>query len=134
MNVIVDTEVLIWIQTGEGETSISSMARQHLLNNQWVKWISEVSLFEITIKQKIGKLRQFDTTLVNYIQKVQDDGFRLLPISRNHIVAYDQLPLHQDHRDPFDWLILATALHEGWPVMPVDSKFGWYKDQIGVIW
>lgn len=134
MNVIVDTEVLIWIQTEDKERLVTSNARQYLLNNQYKKWISEVSLFEVAIELKIGKLREFKTTLPYYIQRIQQDGFRILPIHQQHITTYDRIPLIQDHRDPFDRLILATALHEGWPVMSADQNFSWYKDQVEVIW
>lgn len=134
INVIVDTEVLIWIQTREKEAFISPSARQLLLDNQYTKWISEVSLWEIAIKLKIGKLREFKTTLPAYIQRTQEDGFRILSINRNHIVAYDRIPFFEEHRDPFDRLILATALYEGWPVMSADHKFAWYKDQVEIIW
>jgi PIN domain nuclease of toxin-antitoxin system len=132
MNLLLDTEVLIWIQTNSPR--ISTNAREYLLDPTVVKWISEVSLFEIAIKQKIGKLNEFNTTLPDYIQQVQEDRFRLLPISNRHIIAYDQLPLLEEHRDPFDRLILATALHEQWPVLSSDKKFSWYSDLIQVIW
>ena len=132
MNVLIDTEVLIWVQSNPA--AISAVARQHLLDPSTTKWISEVSLFEIAIKQKVGKLQGFTTDLLTYIEQVQRDGFMLLPIANRHITAYDQIPFFEDHRDPFDRLILATALHEGWPVMSADRKFGWYKDQIEVIW
>lgn len=132
MNVLIDTEILIWIQSKP--SAISPTARQWLLDPLTIKWISEVSLFEIAIKKKVGKLREFDTTLAAYVDHVQNDGFVLLPINTRHIAAYDQIPFFDDHRDPFDRLILATALHEGWPVMTADPKFSWYKDQIEVIW
>ncbi|WP_460911598.1 hypothetical protein [Spirosoma areae] len=34
----------------------------------------------------------------------------------------------------FDRLILATALHENWPVMSADGKFSLYKDLVNIIW
>ncbi|TAE22695.1 MAG: type II toxin-antitoxin system VapC family toxin [Cytophagales bacterium] len=132
MNLLLDTEVLIWIQTNSPR--ISTTAREYLLDPNVVKWISEVSLFEIAIKQKIGKLNEFNTTLPDYIRQVQKDHFRLLPIRNQHITAYAQIPLFEEHRDPFDRLILATALHEQWPVMASDRKFSWYNNLIEVIW
>ncbi len=132
MNVLIDTEVLIWVQSKP--TALSTVSQQHLADPLTTKWVGEVSLFEIAIKQKVGKLHQFETTLSAYIQQLQEDGFVLLPIDNQHIVAYDRIPFFEDHRDPFDRLILATALHEGWPVMSADPKFTRYKDQVEIIW
>lgn len=98
MNVLIDTEVLIWVQSNPA--AISTVARQRLLDPLTTKWISEVSLFEIAIKQKVGKLQEFTTDLLTYIEQVQRDGFVLLPIANRHIIAYDQIPFFEDHRDP----------------------------------
>lgn len=131
-NLLVNTQILIWIQTDNGR--ISSKARDYSVNPSVVKWISEVSLFEIAIKQKIGKLPEFGVTLTDFINQAREDKFCLLPVDKQHIVAYERVPLFEDHRDPFDRLLLTTALHEGWPVMSSDYKFSWYADQIEVIW
>lgn len=46
-----------------------------------------------------------------------------MPITNNHLLAYDQIPFYADHRDPFDRLILATALAEQMPIISADEKF-----------
>jgi len=38
--------------------------------------------------------------------------------------------LHDDHRDPFDRLLLATAFAENIPVISADEKFPLYKDVV----
>ena len=120
-NILVDTQVLIWIQTDSDR--ITSKAHNLLINPLVVKWISEVSLLEIAIKQKIGKLPEFNLTLTEFVEQAEKDKFHILPILRRYIIAYEQIPLINDHRDPFDRLILAMAKAENWPVLSSDPKF-----------
>lgn len=40
---------------------------------------------------------------------------------------------HDDHRDPFDRLSLATAIAENIPVVSADEKFQRYSDLVAVI-
>ncbi len=131
-NLLIDTQVLIWIQIDADR--ISPVARLLLTDPTIVKWVSEVSLFGIAIKKKIGKLDEFMLPLAEYVEQIENANIKLLPITNRHIIAYDRIPLINDHRDPFDRLILATALHEGWPILSSDHTFSWYPDLVEVIW
>ena len=97
--------------------------------------ISQISLIEVAIKLKIGKLT-VTRGLPGLIQDTQLETIQILPLRTEHIIAYDRIPFFEDHRDPFDRLSLATALHEGWPVLSAGQKFKFirYKDQIEVVW
>ncbi len=131
MNILLDTEVLLWAQADSPK--LTDRVRALLTADTVFKWLTPVSYLEIAIKHKIGKLPEIGLQLVDFFEQVQQDGYQLLPLRTEHIIAYDQIPFFEDHHDPFDRLILATALHEGWPVMSADRTFSWYKDQIEVI-
>jgi PIN domain nuclease of toxin-antitoxin system len=66
-----------------------------------------VSLWEIALKVRIGKLEADTKEIANIIQR---DGFTLLDMSLKHILALRELPIH--HRDPFDHLLMAQAITE----------------------
>lgn len=55
----------------------------------------------------------------------------VLPLEVRHANAMFSLPLH--HRDPFDRMILATALVEKLPIVTADPAFRRYPG-IKVIW
>lgn len=61
------------------------------------------------------------------------DGFELMPMSAAHINAYNAIPLNEEHRDPFDRLILATAHSEKMPIVFADGNFRVYKDIISLV-
>ena len=62
--------------------------------------------------------------------QVEDNGFLLLPISREHIVQTQSLPFH--HRDPFDRLLIATALREDLTIATKDEKMSAYG--VSCVW
>ena len=106
MKFLIDTQVLIWVQ--ENNPALSKRAHALLSDSTNTVCISQVSLFEIAIKLKIGKLPSFRITLDELIQQVDSDNFQLLGMTNSHLIAYDKIPFFEDHRDPFDRLILAT--------------------------
>ena len=57
-------------------------------------------------------------------EQLEVNGFGLLPISLEHTAAVADLPFH--HRDPFDRLVAAQALHESIAVVSSDPVFAKY--------
>jgi PIN domain nuclease of toxin-antitoxin system len=130
MTYLIDTQVLIW--TLVSTEKIPSNIRFLLETN--TVYVSAVSLLEITVKQQVGKLPTLSVTTDELLQRAVDDGFILLPLTTQHIANYRAIPLYADHRDPFDRLILATALAEEIPVISADEKFQRYQPVVAVIW
>ncbi len=95
---------------------------------------SQISLFEIAIKQKIGKLPLFQATISEVYEQAIKDNFTFQPLHNNQIEAYEKVPLLQEHRDPFDRLLIATALEENLIVLTADKNFSLYPQLIKVFW
>ncbi len=95
---------------------------------------SQISLFEISIKQTIGKLPAFHATIEEIYQQAIDDGFTFLPIQNQHIYNYNDIPLLNDHRDPFDRLLIATAVRENAIILSADEQIGSYGEWVKVLW
>ena len=132
MNILIDTQILIWIQ--ENNLSISKPARAALMNSANQVYVSQISLIEVAIKLKIGNLPNFKISIDELIAQTAKDGIHIISLDNQHISSYDQIPLYADHRDPFDRLILATALAENMPVISADEKFSRYRNIVEVIW
>jgi PIN domain nuclease of toxin-antitoxin system len=84
--------------------------------------ISSVSLMEIAIKNSIGKI-QISEQVVR--QAIRDLRLSILSFDARHAYEMFTLPLH--HRDPFDRMIIATALAEKIPLVGGDGQFKLYK-------
>ncbi len=126
---LIDTHVFLWA-LNEPE-KLSNLHRQIIENKNNTIVVSYFSYIEIAIKQKLGKLDQFDLNAISeYAEKKE---FLNLNISLSHIKQYENLPLMPEHRDPFDRFIISTAFVENMKLITVDSKFQLYKDLVKII-
>ena len=75
------------------------------------------------VRLRINKL----TISASAVLKAVDD-LRVIevPFESRHAIRMFNLPLH--HRDPFDRMLIATALAEGVPILSHDNEFKRYRD------
>lgn len=87
-------------------------------------------MWEMQIKVQLGKLA-LKTPLEQKISRQQKTNeLEILAISLEHVFALKRLPLH--HRDPFDRLLVAQALHDNLVFVTRDAKAALYP--ITVLW
>lgn len=118
MNLLLDTHILLWwlTQNPQLDPAISTLIE----HPNTAVWTSAVVIWEIRIKQSLGKLSipdSFRNTLLN-------QGFIELPITAEHADHVHTLPLH--HRDPFDRLLIAQAQKEKFTLATHDKQFKAY--------
>jgi PIN domain nuclease of toxin-antitoxin system len=99
MRVLIDTQIFVWAVMGSG--NLSAQARQIMVDATDV-FVSAVSIWEIAIKSRIGRLEGDPNEFVDAIEK---SGFQELAIAARHAAMVHALPLY--HRDPFDRLLVA---------------------------
>lgn len=128
MNYLIDTQILIWFQLNDSLMKPSILGILNNIENNI--FVSDISLFEVSIKSKLGKLPLNLGSVDEIIQVCQLDGFKFLSISQKHIITYQSLKLFDSHRDPFDRLLISTAVSEGLIVISADEKFKLYKSEI----
>jgi PIN domain nuclease of toxin-antitoxin system len=122
---LIDTQILIWYQLNSEKLNPEILVLLRDVGN--TVYVSAISLFEIAIKQKIGKLPALDMTIASLSELIIQDGFTLLEIKTAHLAAYADIPLMLEHRDPFDRLLLATAFCEIIPIISADQNFAQYR-------
>ena len=128
---LIDTQILIWYQLNSEKLNSEICALLKDADN--TIYVSAISLFEIAIKQKIGRLPGLDMSIANLSDLIIQDGFTLLELKTAHIAAYADIPLMSEHRDPFDRLLLATAFCENTPIISADQNFAQYQPQIQLV-
>ncbi len=116
MRLLLDTHVLIWWDEG---SRLSREAAAAIRNTAEV-YVSAASAWEIAIKTSLGRLRPSRSVA----EAVEDSGFSELPVTFAHTAGVVALP--PVHRDPFDRLLAAQALHEGLMLVTRDPVFGRY--------
>jgi Uncharacterized protein conserved in bacteria len=121
MNVLLDTHALLWFLNGDNELSEKSRKAIEEINND--KFISIVSLWEIAIKISLKKL-EFKKGFKNIYHLIEKNGFNILHISFEHTLIVSSLEFI--HRDPFDRLLVAQAIHEKMIIITKDSNITKY--------
>lgn len=128
MRVLVDTHTFLWDLLDDHRSS--KRAREILRSNEHELVFSLVSLWEIAIKIKIGKLNAVGSSVAYIRDEMSRYGMELLPIRYEHILQLEALPPY--HSDPFDRLLAAQAVAEGLPILTGDQKFQGYP--VKLIW
>ena len=88
------------------------------LQNEETLIVSIVSLWEIGIKQSIGKI-DIDTKSSEIARACVTNGIQIIGIKPEHIDNLSMLPMI--HKDPFDRLIIAQALCEDYIILTKDT-------------
>jgi PIN domain nuclease of toxin-antitoxin system len=129
MEYLADTQIVIWAVVSPEKLK---PAVQELLQYNTI-WVSQISLFEIVIKQKVGKLPEFTLSIEDLLKQLDHDGFRLLPLKTDHLAAYNSIDLFPQHRGPFDRLLMASAMAENLIIISADEQFQHYVHQIQLV-
>ena len=122
MPLLLDTQVLIWVE--KKDTPLSPKTLKTILSEP-VLLVSKVSVWELAIKVKTGKLdlgKPIDEFVESFLSSYKA---KILDISLAHIYQTEQLPLY--HRDPFDRLLIAQAASERIPIVSSDEWFDQYE-------
>ncbi len=119
MNLLLDTHVLLWWL--DDHPSLPEKARHHISDGNNLLFLSAAVIWEIRIKQNLGKLQ----IPPDFRQVLEQQPFELLAITIEHAHAVGNLP--EIHRDPFDRMLIAQAKAEGFTVVTRDSVFKQYQ-------
>ncbi|MBN8826803.1 MULTISPECIES: type II toxin-antitoxin system VapC family toxin [unclassified Spirosoma] len=131
MNVLLDTQALIWALTDSD--NLTAKARSWIQEADTV-YVSPINFYETAIKVAIGRDTGIQWPIQRIIQEALLSNFTWLPLSGRHIEAYTQLPFYENHRDPFDRIILAMALSDDLAVISSDHNFPRYNHLIRILW
>ena len=122
---LLDTSTLLWA-LGEPER-VSPRARRLIDSGENV--VSVASYWEVVIKTQKGLLTISD--LATWWRRATDlTAARVLQIRASHVTALAALPGH--HKDPFDRILIAQSIAEGFPFVTSDSSIHAYPVQ--TIW
>ena len=127
MKALLDAHVFLWGIAGD--TRMSQHARDVFVGPSNLL-ISVASIWEILIKAQVGKLNLPQPAGPYIISKLAENRVETLPINLDHLLVLERLPMH--HRDPFDRILIAQSMEEGWPIVTADRDFKKYP--IRVIW
>jgi PIN domain nuclease of toxin-antitoxin system len=117
VKLLLDTHLLLWAASEPERLSKAARALIEDAENELL--FSSASLWEVTIKSSLEREDfQIDPRLLR--RALLDNGYGELPITSEHAVNTDRLPL--THKDPFDRILVAQATVEGITLLTSDRK------------
>ena len=125
MKYLLDTHVVLW--TAENSPLLSDRAKAAILDANAEKFISIASVWEVAIKLGNHKL-QLDGGLPEFFRIIDNNGFFTLPVEREYLRLIPHLT--DFHKDPFDRLLVATAITEEMTMITIDENIQKYN----VLW
>ncbi len=119
MSWLLDTHTFLWMASDP--EMLSATFLRHLKINPPELFLSAASAWELAIKVQTGKLRLPEPVHTFIEKRVNGNGIAPVAITFAHAIEAANLP--PIHRDPFDRMLAAQALLEGWMIVSVDPVF-----------
>ena len=119
MRILLDTHLILWWLANS--PSLSEQARILISDPENTVFVSAVSLWEIWLKESLGKLR----LPPDFESKLTAESFENLPLTAAQARQVASLPWH--HRDPFDRMLVAQAQCEDLTLVTRDARCQKYE-------
>ena len=122
MKLLIDTHIALWLFNDYGK--LSQVAIDCLRDRRNDIYISIASAWEVAIKHSLGKLPEFDGGVKRFLYAIYNNPIELINIKPEYVEKIEDLPYI--HRDPFDRIIISTAVCENMTILTTDENIRKY--------
>jgi len=126
VKLLLDTHVLLW--AAYAPERLSNKAQQLLSDPARNLYFSVASLWEVAIKSALGRA-DFQVDVAELRTGLVANGYNEVAIESGHVLRVPTLP--PIHADPFDRILVAQAMTEGFVLLSNDAKLKAYG---GPVW
>lgn len=116
MRLLLDTHVFLWYIAGDER--LNDTLRTAIQTCE-TAYLSVVSLWEASIKYRLGKLPLSEPPGTWLQSQRQRHGIESLDLVEQAVARLDSLPVH--HRDPFDRMLVCQSLEHDLQIVTVDA-------------
>ena len=127
MRLLLDTQLVLWWEAGSPKV-LGGL--KELVDEADAVFFSRASLWEIALKASMGKLR---LNVEKFAANIEAGGFLWLDIRNTHLFTVATMPILDDHKDPFDRLLVAQSRTEPLLLITADKGLARYGDIVKVI-
>lgn len=119
MRLLLDTHVLLW--AWREPERLSPTVRELIEDASVELLVSAASAWEIATKSRLGKLPGAETVVLAYPESLNRLDVHEVPITSHHALVAGGFDW--GNHDPFDRIIAAQGILEGFPLVTNDRAF-----------
>lgn len=120
--ILLDTITFLWIITDSKK--LSQKAKRIFLDEKNKIYLSSVSVWEIIVKYKLGRLSLPDKPSIYIPKQRYIHGISQLSLRESDVTELENLP--KIHNDPFDRMLICQALAQKLTILTPDKLIKLY--------
>ena len=124
MNLLIDTHIFLWLLFNPEKISNSHLKLLEQPENSI--YLSDISLWEISLKFSIGKISLEGVVPDNLPMLANKMGINSLALDSKIASSFHKLP-KLAHKDPFDRMLIWQAIENSYQLVSNDSSFIEYE-------
>jgi len=125
MKYLLDTHTALWLF--EGNEKLPQRTQDVICDADNDIFVSIVSAWEVAVKVCLSKL-DFNGGVSVFLSAIEANNIKLINIQGDYVKMVEKLSLV--HRDPFDRLLISTAITENMTILTIDENIHKYD----VLW
>ena len=130
---LLDTHTLIWAIVDKSK--LSELVLKILQDSDNELCVSAVSFWEIVIKHGKGKLDLENFQIQNIPNYCRRLGIEQIPLMPEDTVNYSNFPFSENHKDPFDRMLICQCVKHNYTLISKDNKMSFYASNgLNYIW
>lgn len=124
MNLLLDTHAFLWWTSDQERIPRETLNK--MKDPEIGVFFSVASSWEAMLKIGLGKLSLREEWHDIVDREIRENGIETLPVYLRHTYALARLP--PLHKDPFDRILIAQAIAEGFTLVTADPLVNQYPD------
>jgi PIN domain nuclease of toxin-antitoxin system len=130
---LLDTHAFIWATLDKRKLTEHTLS---IITDKSNKiYVSTVSFWEISLKTSINKMSFDGVDIKEFPKYAQDMDFNILDMKARESITFSDLAIKNNHKDPFDRMIIWMAITNDLILISKDQMFEQYKENgLKLIW
>ena len=130
---LLDTHTFIWAILNTDK--LSNHSKEIISKKKNEICVSSVSFWEISLKTRMKKFSFENVNIKDFPNYARDMDFTILDMQENEAITFHELPLKENHKDPFDRMLIWQAICNDLTMISKDDFFEQYrKDGLKLVW
>jgi PIN domain nuclease of toxin-antitoxin system len=133
MTYLLDTHTFIWATLDT--VRLSKKVKEIISDKNNEIFVSTVTFWEITLKAGIKKLIFEKIDIKDFPKYAREMGFTIMEMKERETITFHELPLKENHKDPFDRMLVWQAITNNMTLLSKDTLIKQYEENgLRIIW